>query len=107
MIMPTLLSVRKNSSSSSIAISGAGILPFMTPMSMICRGSTWPSSPLAGMVVLQTGSARQSASGARPTAPLNENGAAPPVDDVLDTYEYGVGVSELSDVAGSPGSRLP
>src|SRR5882762_8929080 len=42
MIMPTLVSVRKNSSSSSIAIKGAGMLPFITPTSMIWRGSTWP-----------------------------------------------------------------
>ena len=39
MIMPTFVSVRKNSSSSSIAIKGAGILPFITPTSMIARGS--------------------------------------------------------------------
>src|ERR1700688_3331034 len=42
MIMPTLVRVRKNSSSSSIAINGAGMLPFITPTSMIWRGSTWP-----------------------------------------------------------------
>src|SRR5467141_974060 len=45
MIIPTLVSVRKNSSSSSNAISGAGMLPFMTPTSMIWRGSTWPVIP--------------------------------------------------------------
>src|SRR2546429_3047694 len=43
MIMPTFVSVRKNSSSSSIANNGAGILPFRTPTSMIGRGSTCPS----------------------------------------------------------------
>ena len=41
--MPTLLRVRKYSSSSSIAISGAGILPFITPTSMSWRVSTCPS----------------------------------------------------------------
>ena len=51
MIMPTLVSVRKNSSSSSIAISGAGMFPFITPTSMICRGSTWPSMPGADEAV--------------------------------------------------------
>src|SRR5258708_36216780 len=41
--MPTLVRVRKNSSSSSNAIRGAGILPFITPTSMMGRGSTCPS----------------------------------------------------------------
>src|SRR3974377_108788 len=44
MIMPTLVRVRKNSSSSSNAASGAGILPFITPTSMMGRGSTCPSN---------------------------------------------------------------
>jgi hypothetical protein len=44
MIMPTLVSVRNISSSSSNATSGAGMLPFITPISMMGRGSTWPSS---------------------------------------------------------------
>src|SRR5215469_3405206 len=44
MIIPTLVSVRKNSSSSSNAASGAGMLPFITPTSMMGRGSTLPSS---------------------------------------------------------------
>src|SRR5579863_5008186 len=44
MIMPTLVRVRKNSSSSSNANKGPGILPFIGPMSMIWRGSTCPSS---------------------------------------------------------------
>src|SRR6266853_501548 len=48
MIIPVLVSVRKNSSSSSNAISGAGMLPFITPTSMIWRGSTCPLRPLAG-----------------------------------------------------------
>ena len=61
MIMPTLVSVRKNSSSSSIAIRGAGILPFMTPVSMIGRGSTWPSIWPGG---------DEFGSGVRPTAAL-------------------------------------
>src|ERR1700741_2047073 len=43
MIMPTLVRVRKNSLSSSNANNGAGILPFITPTSMIWRGSTCPS----------------------------------------------------------------
>src|SRR5579864_8917668 len=43
MIMPTLVRVRKNSSSSSNAARGAGILPFITPTSMMGRGSTCPS----------------------------------------------------------------
>src|ERR1700730_3988912 len=59
MIMPTLERVRKNSSSSSIAIMGAGIFPFMTPISMILRGSTWPVIVLFAL-----------GSGARPTAPF-------------------------------------
>ena len=36
--------MRNISSSSSKATSGAGMLPFITPMSMMGRGSTWPSS---------------------------------------------------------------
>jgi len=62
MIWPTLVSVRKNSSSSSIAISGAGWLAFITPTSMIARGSTWPVNRLAGV---------DSGSGTSPIAPLN------------------------------------
>src|ERR1035441_10147815 len=59
MIWPTLLRVRKNSSSSSIAISGAGMLPFITPTSIIGRGSTCPSMMLPA-----------SMSGTCPTAPF-------------------------------------
>jgi hypothetical protein len=39
MIIPTLVSVRKNSSSSSNAISGPGMLPFIVPVFMIAAGS--------------------------------------------------------------------
>ncbi len=49
----------------------------------------------------------QSASGTRPTAPLNENGAAVPVV-VLDLNGYEVTVVSIpSVVAGSPGTRIP
>src|ERR1700730_17907915 len=48
MIMATIESVRKNASSSSNAISGAGMLPFITPTSMVWRGSTWPVRHWAG-----------------------------------------------------------
>src|SRR5580692_10278978 len=41
MIIPTLVNVRKNSSSSSNAISGAGMLPFITPVFMIAAGSVF------------------------------------------------------------------
>src|SRR6266446_1065564 len=50
MIIPTLVRVRNISSSSSNATNGAGMLPFMTPMSSICRGSTCPASGLDGHV---------------------------------------------------------
>src|SRR5215472_17380780 len=116
MIMPTLVNVRKNSSSSSMAIIGAGTLPFITPTSMIWRGSTCPSSPFAGrfgqgaappLAAAKLLPETQSASGTRPIAPLNENGAAaPPV--VFDLYGYEV--TELviaSVVAGSPGTSVP
>ena len=99
MICPTLVRVRKNSSSSSSAISGAGILPFKTPISIIGRGSTCPSRPPAGKLgqgkaaggvwaAAAAFSARQSKLGTSPTAPLNLNVASPVV-------------------AGSPGSNVP
>src|SRR5439155_14341136 len=65
MIMPTLVRVRKNSSSSSIAINGAGMLPFITPTSMMGRGSTCPlmGPPVPSPLLAST-------SGTSPTAPL-------------------------------------
>src|ERR1035438_8498899 len=95
MIMPTLLRVRKNSSSSSNAISGAGIFPFITPTSRICRGSTCPSKQGA----VQFPAARLSASGVKPTAPFQAN---PP--RVGATVSVG---TAPSDVAGSPGAIVP
>src|SRR6267143_4692697 len=95
MIMPTLVRVRKNSSSSSIAINGAGMLPFITPTSMIGRGSTCPSMgapPVPDPLLAST-------FGTSPTAPLYPNLAKA-------AWMQGAFVQfEVSTVvAGSPGS---
>src|SRR5215469_17205874 len=77
-----------------MAISGAGILPFMTPTSMIWRGSTCPSKHGA----VQTPAAIASASGASPTAPLNESA-------LVDSGNPGhVPATIPFEVAGSPGT---
>src|ERR1700686_1342709 len=91
MIMPTFERVRKYSSSSSIAIKGAGILPFITPTSSIWRGSTCPSRQGA----VQVPSAMASESGVSPTAPLYPN-----ADKLIDEPPAPAGSSV---VAGSPG----
>src|SRR5437016_13230800 len=80
-----------------MTIRGAGMLPFMTPTSMIGRVSTCPLMPEAGLVAAQVGSARQSRSGASPIAPLYPNpdrGFAPLL-------------LAPSAVAGSPGLNVP
>src|ERR1700694_1099390 len=93
MIMPTLVRVRNISSSSSKATNGAGILPFITPMSKIWRGSTWPSRQGA----VQRPSAMASASGVSPTAPLYVN----PAVEMGNVGQVPAATPSL--VAGSPG----
>ena len=55
MIMPTLLNVRKNSSSSSIAIIGAGALADSTPLFMMAAGSNLAELGSFGLLKLAAG----------------------------------------------------
>src|SRR5947209_16733860 len=74
----------------------------MPPVGRLGQGSGLPAA------VAKLLPEMQSASGTRPTAPLNENGAAVPPGVVFDLNGYEVTVVSIpSLVAGSPGTRIP